>query len=254
MGHPNPMEDSWFLSSLLKGARRFLGDPVNPKKPVTPQLLLYIRSRLDLNDPRDRAFWAAALIMFFALLRKSNVFPPSAKGFDARRHLCRKDLTLDRNPSAPGILVTSRWSKTIQFFERRLQTPLPFLPGHPLCPTTAVSACLAALPNQPPDSPAIAFASATGPAPLLYNAFLTRLRQVLRPLPEGAKDYAAHSFRRGGASWALQQGIPGEVIRVMGDWQSLAYLSYLTVPLTLRRQAMDSFSDQLPSTLELWSI
>ena len=45
-------------------------------------------------------------------------------------------------------------------------------------------------------------------------------------IPDAAA-YTGHSFRRGGASWAFQAGIPGELIQVCGDWASDAYKKYL---------------------------
>ena len=46
----------------------------------------------------------------------------------------------------------------------------------------------------------------------------------------GVKDaalFTGHSFRRGGATWAFQAGIPGELIQICGDWASDAYKRYL---------------------------
>ena len=45
------------------------------------------------------------------------------------------------------------------------------------------------------------------------------LRKLLRP----DKQFAGHSFRRGGASFALQAGLPTDVIMLFGDWHSDAY-------------------------------
>jgi len=59
--------------------------------------------------------------------------------------------------------------------------------------------------------------------PLSATAFAKRLRQLLG----GRTDISCHSFRRGGATWALSSGVPGEVIKVMGDWKSSAYLAYI---------------------------
>ena len=39
--------------------------------------------------------------------------------------------------------------------------------------------------------------------------------------------FTGHSFRRGGATWAFQAGIPGELIQICGDWASDAYKRYL---------------------------
>ena len=40
------------------------------------------------------------------------------------------------------------------------------------------------------------------------------------------EQYGSHSFRRGGATFALEAGVPLDSIAVMGDWKSDAmYLS-----------------------------
>ena len=46
--------------------------------------------------------------------------------------------------------------------------------------------------------------------------------------------YADHPFRRGGASYAFQVGVPLELIKITGDWKSNAVSLYLTVPLNIR--------------------
>ncbi|XP_070173454.1 inositol 1,4,5-trisphosphate-gated calcium channel ITPR3-like [Littorina saxatilis] len=40
-------------------------------------------------------------------------------------------------------------------------------------------------------------------------------------------NFSSHSFRRGGAAWALSCGVPGEIVKVMGDWKSNAVFSSL---------------------------
>ena len=42
-----------------------------------------------------------------------------------------------------------------------------------------------------------------------------------------AQGFRGHSFRRGAASWAFNQGVPGELIQLYGDWSSDAYKLYL---------------------------
>jgi hypothetical protein len=39
--------------------------------------------------------------------------------------------------------------------------------------------------------------------------------------------YAAHSLRRGGATWAVRQGIPVRQVMVMGRWKSDVIREYL---------------------------
>ena len=49
----------------------------------------------------------------------------------------------------------------------------------------------------------------------------------LKAVTQGEGNLSGHSFRRGGACWALSQNIPGEIIKIMGDWKSTVYMSYL---------------------------
>ena len=77
--------------------------------------------------------------------------------------------------------------------------------------------------------------------------FLLKLRSVLRSLDLPASDYASHSFRRGGASFAFQTGIPLELIKILGDWLLGAVLLYLTVPLTITLQSVNLFAKAIIS-------
>ena len=72
-----------------------------------------------------------------------------------------------------------------------------------------------------------------------YSKFLQRLRGALHALGLPARDYACHSFRRGGASFAFQAGLPVELIKIFGDWHSDAVLLYLTVPLSVRLESIN---------------
>ena len=85
-------------------------------------------------------------------------------------------------------------------------------------------------------------------SPLLYSAFLARFKSALRQVGLDPNLFAAHSFRRGGATRAFAMGLPGELIRVMGDWRSDAYQGYLDFPLQTRVQAMAAFVSDLPTS------
>ena len=58
--------------------------------------------------------------------------------------------------------------------------------------------------------------------------------------------YSSHSFRRGSACWALQCGVPGEVVKQMGDWKSSCYNDYLD---QLSQCVHDSFRQMFISKL-----
>ena len=60
-----------------------------------------------------------------------------------------------------------------------------------------------------------------------------------------AHTYRGHSFRRGGANWAFQCGVPGELIQVFGDWSSEAYKSYLEFALPAKLRVARAVSHAL---------
>ena len=71
---------------------------------------------------------------YFGMLCKSHLLVKSSHAFDTSQHFSCLDFTF----YPWGGLVTISWSKTIQFHERVVLLPLPFIPDSPLCPVTAV--------------------------------------------------------------------------------------------------------------------
>ncbi len=102
---PDPLQGNFGLDSVLKGIRRSLGDPVNRKLPITPELLMELLKILDLHRIQDCNICGAALLLFSGMFRKSNVLSPSAASFDPSRHLRRKDSVPPRPFSDSYIMV-----------------------------------------------------------------------------------------------------------------------------------------------------
>ena len=63
-GTSNPLQDNWYLTSVLRGIKRENGSPTISKLPITPALLRSIHSKLDMQIPYNVAFWAACLCAF----------------------------------------------------------------------------------------------------------------------------------------------------------------------------------------------
>jgi len=210
-GLDHPFKESWLVKTTLKGIEREKGCEVHRKSPVTPEMLLQLKSQLNLNCKSDCIFWAACLVMFFGLLRRSNLFGVGARTTECKQ-LTRDCFVVDGNSSAVTVLV--QWSKTNQFKQRVQKILLPVMHPHPLCPASAVVDMFKRTDNRGPKSQAF---------PLTPQAFTARLKTLF----EGRSDVTSHSFRRGGATWALSCGVPGEIIKMMGDWQSTCYLTYL---------------------------
>ena len=87
----------------------------------------------NLGNPLHAAMWALFLVAFFSFLRKSNLVAdsPSATSDKLPR---RCDFVL----APEGAFLQIRATKTIQFKQRILSIPLPFIPKSPLYPVSAL--------------------------------------------------------------------------------------------------------------------
>ena len=231
-GLPNPLENNWYVSSILKGIRRVKGDASQQKLPITLDILRKIFSQLDLHCSLDRVFWAACLVAFYSLFRKSNLLIPSIDVFDPNKHLCASDASF----TPEGVVLSVRWSKVIQFRERTLQIPLPRIPNSAFCPSNAILGMLLECPKIKDPVPLFQYVENSSCLPLTQAVFSKRLHDVLMRSGFPSKRYSNHSFRRGGASFALSCGLPVDLIKLQGDWKSNACERYLEHSYGLRRQ------------------
>ena len=241
-GHHNPLADNWVLSSVLKGLRRHKGDSTTQKLPITREILGSIWHVLNFSRPFDISFWAACLVGFFSFFRKSNLLVPSLDKFDPNKHLCCSDVRF----SPSGAVVCVRWSKTIQFRQRILEIPLPHIPGSPYCPSSALFLCTALLPATRNPRPLFCYLSPSGVKPITHSDFVAFLRKSLTKVGIESSKYSGHSFRKGGASFALQCGLPTELIKLQGDWASSAYERYINPAFSLRKKLADTMGEAFP--------
>ena len=242
-GLANPLADNWHISSLLTGIKRVLGNERQQKLPVTPGLLLKIFEVLNPAYSVDASFWAICLVAFYGMFRKSHLLVQGLSQFNADRQFIKSDFRF----FPWGAIVLVRWSKTIQFRERCISIPLPRLSGSPLCPVSAILHAFSFTRTAPPTSQALCWVL---PRSLqfrcfTYPFFMSKFKGILDKAGVDSSKYGSHSFRRGGASFAFEAGVPLELIKVMGDWKSDAVLLYLTVPLHLRVQATTQMSKHL---------
>ena len=232
-GFKNPLDQNWYVSSILKGVRRIKGDATHQKLPITLEILKEIFMKLNLNTSFDRSFWTACLEAFFSFFRKSNLLVQSHILFNPSQHLCASDVKF----TPEGAVLTVRWSKVIQFKERVLHIPLPRIPKSPFCPSTALLLLSLKTPMCPNPVPLVRYSSheATN-VPLTQKCFTDKLRSCLAQAGYEASSYSGHLFRHAGASYALQCGLPVELIKLQGDWKSNAYERYLEPFFNLRKK------------------
>ena len=232
-GLKNPLEKNWYVDSILKGVRRIKGDASVQKLPITFDILQKIFLTLNLRDSFDRTFWAACLVGFFSFFRKSNLLVESHALFDPNRNLCSDDLKFNLD----GAVLSVRWSKVIQFKEPVLHIPLPKIPNSPYCPSTALLRLTLESPPCPFPVPLFRYTwMGALNVPLTHRQFTDKLRACLNRVGLDASKFSGHSFRRGGAQYALQCGLPVDLIKVQGDWRSNACERYLEPSFELRKQ------------------
>ena len=241
LGFQNPLADNWTLSTVIRGIKRTKGTPPVPKLPITVDILGRIYSLLNLNDSKHASFWAVCLVSFFGLFRKSHLLPTSPSTFSPTTFLTRSDFSF----SGSTILINVRWSKTIQFGQRTVTIPL-IATNTCLCPVTAVKRAFTLTPNTNPLEQAFCWRDSlnAGNRTLTYRDFMSSLQVFLSRLGLVSSQFGSHSFRRGGASFALEAGVSLDSIAVMGDWKSDAMYLYLHMPLSQRlhaQQIMSSF-------------
>ena len=126
--------DNCFVSSILKGIKRVKGDGHVQKLLMTIDILSRIFNVLAFRSSFDSSFWAICLTAFFGMFRKSHLLPTSANRFTSDKQFCKSHFQF----FSWGVSAHVRWSKTIQFRDRKVYILFSYIPNSHLCPVKAV--------------------------------------------------------------------------------------------------------------------
>ena len=230
----------------MRGIKRLHGNFVWQKLPITPGILHKLHGKLDLTNSLDATFWAACVMAFFSFLRKSNLLIPSTSSFDPLKHLRMCDIRIYNW----GLLRLVRWSKTIQYRNRTLLVPVPRIEHSKLCLHKAVVNAFKLLGAHDSaklrDGPAFVYTSRDEVKPLTYTTFTTKLKKMLEQCGFDGTQYSGDSFRHGGATSALNCGVPGHYIKLQGYWLSNTYEHYLNTSLQYKIMVVNMMSRSIP--------
>ena len=188
---------------------------------------------------------ALFLVAFFSFLRISNLVPRTQRDISHHNPLYLKRSSV-RFSSRGAVLLVTR-TKTLQFNQRTLEIPLPFIPGSPLCPVSALRTYLQCVPAEP-FSPLFGLCINGQYQPILAHHYTSFIKRAVSSIGLDPKNYSSHSFRRGGASFAFNNCAPTEFIKSHGDWLSDAYLVYLTMSNDEKFKILDSITTKLRHT------
>lgn len=100
-------------------------------------------------------------------------------------------------------------------------------------------------PHAPVNGPAFVVKPAAPHHPLTTPVFIRAVKAALSAKGHDQREYAGHSFRRGGASFAYQSGVPLHSIKQLGDWQSESYSLYVFDNDTTLHNHLKTMSQQI---------
>ena len=222
-----PWRERYAVYSTVMGLKRLFGDETSQKLAVTPELLLNFCCFINPSDFCGVMLWGSFLVAFFGLFRKDNITVGKASAFNPRANLTVGDFTDD---GEDVIWVRVNHSKVIQFGQRSHWVPLVAMEDHPLCPVSAVRKVLAlhASMGSSPDAPMFLWrrGNSRKVSPMTHSVFVGEFKSLVTRVGLDWKAYAGHSFRRGGATYCFNLGVCPDLIKMLGDWKSDAYLLY----------------------------
>ena len=226
--------DSYLISLVLKGIARVKGKRVSAKVGFTPEDLSCMFASLDVSDVNNTALWSALMLSFRSLLRKSNLVPDTT--LVCQSVLKRADVEF----TGKGVILHVNRSKTIQFKERVTSIPVHFVQKHGFCAASMLMSLFRRAPG-PPESPLFYLWNTDGSRRLLlYRDLLMFVKRLAKVVGYDPSSVGCHSLRRSGAAFLHASGVPLLDIMTVGDWSSLAALSYLITPLHRKLQIEDS--------------
>lgn len=225
---------------ILKGLARHLGKEVKQKVGLTTAQFLQMYKLVDFSVLNNISLWAAMILCFRSLLRKSNVVPDNPKALDMVLRRCDVEVT------PQGVTLLVRKSKTIQYSERTHKIPIHFTTSGCFCAASKLLSHLTRFKGLPQD-PIFYMTTTSGKRPMVYKDLLTFVKSCVQLIGLDPKDVGLHSMRRSGAMYLHESGVPLVDIMYIGDWKSLAALTYLCTPFQRKVSIEASVASHLSS-------
>ena len=225
-GSTFPLRGSFRVRNMLRALKRSVKPPRRYKIPISPRQL---RAML-----RYFARWSFAPMLCFAvsltllaMLRQSNIAPPSRYKFSELHQLCFGDVLVNRKGT--HLLVRLKWSKTRQNDEMSI-IRIPRLDNSPFCPVRLFEQYKQSLGFTPgKTAPLLMIRDNHDRLQVVSTAFLTKyLKTAAAAIDLPVKDISLHSLRRTGAIIARANGVDVSDIKHMGTWSSDAIHCYLS--------------------------
>ena len=208
---------------MLKGASKLALTTVKQDKckPVTAQMILLIRGKLNLDNPFNATFLACLTIIFYLAAQVGEFTILRLDSFNLVQHIsCTRvcDDT-DHNSLHTKVFLLPCIKSCLAGEEVHWARQ----DGH-TDPLSAFNRHISI--NDPlADSPLFAYKSTKGHCPMTRQTFVVQLNKVTQATR--LNRVHGHSIRIGATLEYLLQGVPFDIVKVKGCWASNAFQLYL---------------------------
>jgi len=216
--------DDFCIKMMIRGVK--VSKKHTPKKAalITPDILEKFYDSFDHTVANECTYWALFVLAFFLLARKSNLVPDTIATFDSNKQLVRGDIHIRDD----YLEVTLKWSKTNQTGHKEVY-PLLKNEGSKLCPVAAFKKMVSFYPAKE-GSPAFLLKRYGRVSSVTYRNYQDKLKSCVLALGLDPTLYTSHIFRRVGATYAFQCGVPAAQIKRLGDGRVILILNISIVP------------------------
>ena len=249
---PSPSEYTP-LGETVRGMHRLFAGPVRRSKPITPMILTNL---LNSNPPPNPSWLQqiilqtmkdASLLLFFTMLRSSNLMAPYPSAVNRDRLLTWSKIDRVDN----GLVLTMIHEKTIQFRERLHCIPLASRPGSRFCPVAAIERLAAArgVLNLAPDDPVLMLPSGSDFSwqPMCKYQYNSWFKSRITQMKLDPSRYFIHGYRHGGVSLALLVEENITLVRLTSNHLSAAIMTYSQISPDKRFRVSSRMVDALES-------
>ena len=213
LGFPNPFDDPW-LKNIVEGAKRLIvPTSSHTKKPVNLELVKDVISSTDFNNLKSLRATTMIVLLFCGFLRVGELL-----------NIKCSDLSF----FSSHLSIKINFSKTDQL--KRGSEVVVAASSLPTCPVNIVRKYLSlaglSLHSQDYLFRALSFKSSgryvlvAKNKPICYSTAREVILSSIKPFIEDVSNYGTHSFRRGGATLASNQGISDNLLMTHGRWVS----------------------------------
>ena len=237
------LDDDFQVGITLQSLKRKLARTPFQVLPITAEILCKLYLFVDINKPQDLAVWSSFLVGFYCLYRKKSLVPVSLDQFDSDKELSRQKIMICCEEQI--ILVYSNFSKTNQFMNKNIVTPLLKNNVLALDPYYHIKKLFDDF-NLDDTLPAFSYLECGKVHCVTYGSFTKRLKQLLDAAGYTPELFSGHSLRRGGATFLFLLGCDPLLIQATGDWKSSCFLMYLGMSFEQRWKAQSMMTSYVP--------